>query len=46
MANVRERLRATLPLRQLSTQAAALVLKHLDNYSRLRRSRLRRHPEH
>jgi SRSO17 transposase len=47
MANVRELLRATLPLRQLSIQeAAALVVKHLDNRSRSRRSRLKTHPEY
>jgi SRSO17 transposase len=44
MANVRELLRATLPLRQLSPeQAAALVVQHLDNRTRSRRSRLRKH---
>jgi SRSO17 transposase len=44
MANVREMLRATLPLRQLSPeQAALLVVKHLDNRTRSRRSRLRKH---
>jgi len=44
MANVREMLRATLPLRQLSPlEAAALVVKHLDNRARSRRSRLRKH---
>ncbi len=44
MANVRELLRATLPLPQLSTeQAARLVVKHLDNRTRSRRSRLRKH---
>jgi SRSO17 transposase len=42
MANVCELLRAALPLRQLSTQqAAALVIQHLDNRTRSRRSRLR-----
>lgn len=42
MANVRELLRAVLPLRQLSSQAAtALVIQHLDNRTRSRRSRLR-----
>jgi len=47
MANVRELLRSTLPLRQLSNQeAAALVVKHLDNRTRSRRSRLKTHPEH
>jgi SRSO17 transposase len=44
MANVREMLRATLPLRQLSPlEAANLVVKHLDNRTRSRRSRLRKH---
>lgn len=44
MANVREMLRATLPLRQLSPlDAANLVVKHLDNRTRSRRSRLRKH---
>jgi hypothetical protein len=44
MANVRELLRATLPLPQLSTeQATLLVVKHLDNRTRSRRSRLKRH---
>ena len=44
MANVREMLRATLPLRQLSPlEAAHLVVKHLDNRTRSRRSRLKRH---
>jgi len=44
MANVRELLRATLPLPQLSTeQAALLVVKHLDNRTRSRRSRLKKH---
>lgn len=44
IANVRELLRATLPLRQLSSEeAAALVVQHLDNRSRSRRSRLRNH---
>ena len=43
MANVRELLRATLPLRQLSPQqAAALVVQHLDNRTRSRRSRLKK----
>ena len=46
MANVRELLRATLPLRQLSPlEAANLVVKHLDNRTRSRRSRLKKHPE-
>ncbi len=44
MANVREMLRATLPLRQLTPlDAAHLVVKHLDNRTRSRRSRLRKH---
>lgn len=44
MANVRDLLRATLPLRQLSPQqAAVLVVQHLDNRTRSRRSRLRKH---
>jgi len=44
LSNVCELLRAALPLRQLSTQeAAALVFQHLDNRTRSRRSRLRRH---
>jgi hypothetical protein len=43
MANVREMLRATLPLKQLSPlEAANLVVKHLDNRTRSRRSRLRK----
>jgi SRSO17 transposase len=42
MANVRELLRAALPLPQLSPlQAAELVVKHLDNRTRSRKSRLR-----
>ncbi len=42
VSNVCELLRAALPLRQLSSQeAAALVMKHLDNRVRSRRSRLR-----
>ena len=46
MANVRELLRATLPLRQLSPlEAAYLVVKHLDNRTRSRHSRLKKHPE-
>lgn len=45
MANVREMLRATLPLKQLSPlEAANLVVKHLDNRTRSRRSRLRNRP--
>ncbi len=44
MAHVCELLRAALPLRQLSTQAAAaLVIQPLDNRTRSRRSRLRKH---
>lgn len=43
VANVRELLRATMPLPQLSLQQAAeLVIKHLDNRSRSRKSRLRK----
>jgi SRSO17 transposase len=43
VSNVCELLRAVLPLRQLSTQeATALVIKHLDNRVRSRRSRLRK----
>lgn len=46
MANVREMLRSTLPLKQLSPlEAAHLVVKHLDNRTRSRRSRLKRHSE-
>jgi SRSO17 transposase len=42
VANVRELLRAALPLPQLSpAQAAALVIQHLDNRTRSRRSRLK-----
>jgi SRSO17 transposase len=42
VANVRSLLRATLPLPQLSTgQAIDLVIQHLDNRVRSRRSRLR-----
>ncbi len=44
MANVCELLRAVLPLRQLSSQEAiALVIQHLDNRTRSRRSRLKKH---
>lgn len=44
MSNVRDMLRATLPLRQLSSlEAANLVVKHLDNRTRSRRSRLKKH---
>lgn len=43
MANIRELLRAAMPLPQLSPeQAAQLVVKHLDNRTRSRRSRLRK----
>ncbi len=43
MANVRELLRATMPLPQLTPfQAAELVVKHLDNRTRSRKSRLRK----
>jgi SRSO17 transposase len=43
MANVRELLRATMPLPQLTPrQAAELVVKHLDNRTRSRQSRLRK----
>ena len=41
VANVRALLRAALPLPQLSpTEAAALVVKHLDNRTRSRKSRM------
>lgn len=44
MSNVRDMLRATLPLRRLSPlEAANLVVKHLDNRTRSRRSRLKKH---
>jgi SRSO17 transposase len=44
MANVRTMLCAALPLPQLSlADAAALVVKHLDNRTRSRKSRLKRH---
>jgi SRSO17 transposase len=43
VANVRELLRASLPLPQLSSaQAAALVVHHLDNRTRSRSSKLKR----
>ena len=43
MANVRELLRATMPLPQLTPlEAAELVVKHLDNRTRSRKSRLRK----
>jgi SRSO17 transposase len=46
VGNVRELLRAAMPLPQLSTQeAAALVVEHLLNRTRSRRSRLRRQRE-
>jgi SRSO17 transposase len=44
MANVRAMLCAALPLPQLTpADAAALVVKHLDNRTRSRKSRLKRH---
>lgn len=44
MANVRDMLRATLPIKQLSPlEAANLVVKHLDNRTRSRRSRLKKY---
>ena len=47
VANVREMLRAAMPLPQLSTtQAAELVLEHLDNRTRSRKSRLKAHRNH
>ena len=43
MANVRTLLRAVMPLPQLSPlEAAALVVEHLDNRTRSRKSRLRK----
>lgn len=43
VANVRELLRATMPLPQLSSeQAVELVISHLDNRTRSRKSRLRK----
>jgi len=43
MSNVRELLRATLPLPQLSLEeATSLVAQHLDNRTRSRKSRLRK----
>ena len=43
VGNVRELLRAAMPLPQLSAQeAAALVVEHLANRTRSRRSRLRK----
>jgi SRSO17 transposase len=45
VANVRALLRAALPLPQLSpAQAIDLVIEHLDNRARSRRSRLKNHP--
>ncbi len=47
VANVRELLRAALPLPALSPlDAAALVVEHLDNRTRSRKSRLLNHSEH
>ena len=44
VANVRSLLRAALPLPQLSpVEAAALVVKHLDNRARSRKSRMLNH---
>lgn len=46
MANVRQLLRAALPLPRLSPlEASALVVKHLDNRTRSRKSRLRNVPD-
>ena len=46
VSNVRELLRAAIPLPQLSAaDAAALVVKHLTNRTRARKSRLRRNLE-
>lgn len=46
VSNVRELLRAAMPLPQLSTQeATALVIKHLTNRTRSRKSRLRKQIE-
>ena len=45
VANVRTLLCAAMPLSQLSPlEAAALVIKHLDNRTRSRKSRLKNHP--
>lgn len=45
VANVRTMLCAAMPLPQLSPlDAAALVVKHLDNRTRSRKSRLKNHP--
>jgi SRSO17 transposase len=47
MSNVRTLLRAALPLPQLSiADATALVVKHLDNRTRSRKSRLKRRTTH
>ena len=47
MSNVRTLLRAALPLPQLSIdEAMALVVKHLDNRTRSRKSRLKRRTTH
>lgn len=44
VANVRELLRAALPLPRLSTtEAATLVVQHLDNRTRSRKSRIKNH---
>jgi len=46
VANIREMLRAAMPLPQLTpAQAAALVVQHLDNRTRSRRSRLHKHAD-
>jgi len=42
VGNVRELLRVAMPLPQLSSQAAALVIEHLVNRTRSRKSRLQR----
>lgn len=43
MANIRELLRATMPLPQLTVlEATKLVVKHLDNRTRSRKSRLKK----
>ncbi len=45
VANIRELLRAAMPLPQLSPiEAALLVIEHLDNRIRSRKSRLRNGP--
>ena len=45
VANVRQLLRAAMPLPQLSpTEAALLIIEHLDNRTRSRKSRLRHGP--